>query len=345
MKAFSLVKYGSPEKAFETREIEVPTPKETELLIKVEGFGLNFADVMARLGQYRDAPPIPAVLGYDVVGIISSVGSKVTDFKTGDRVVSLTRFGGYAEYAIADQLASAKIDNQISIAAACALATQFCTAQYMIEKKMRVMAGEKLLIHAGAGGVGSALIQLAKLKKAYVITTVGSEAKAELVKKLGADEVINYNEYNFRELVEAHHGRNSMHAVFDAIGGKNFRDSLALLSPAGTICAFGVAENTQSKAGMLLTGIKTLVGFGVLSPPLMMMNGKSFVGVNMLRVADHQPLLFQEMLNEVVALQKSGKITPLLDAKNGGEFPVSELAKAHSLLENRKTVGKVAITL
>lgn len=345
MKAFSLVKYGTSEKAFETREVDIPLPKETELLIKVEGFGLNFADVMARLGQYRDAPPIPAVLGYDVVGIVSSVGSKVTDFKIGDRVVSLTRFGGYAEFAIADQLASAKIDNHISIAGACALATQFCTAQYMIEKKMRVMEGEKLLIHAGAGGVGSALIQLAKLKKAYVITTVGSAAKAELVKKLGADEVINYNEQNFKQVIEAKHGKKPIHAAFDAVGGKNFRDSLALLSPAGTICAFGVAENTQAKGGMLLTGIKTLAGFGLISPPLMMMDGLSFVGVNMLRVADHQPLLFQEMLNEVVALQKSGKITPLLDSKNKGEYPVGQLALAHSLLENRKTVGKLAIIL
>lgn len=345
MKAFSLVKYGRSEKAFETREIEVPTPNETEILIEVEGFGLNFADVMARLGQYQDAPPLPAVLGYDVVGKVSSMGSKVTSLKIGDRVVALTRFGGYAQFAIAAEFACAKISNDVSLAEASALATQYCTAQYMIEKKMRVMAGDKLLIHAGAGGVGSALIQLAKIKKAYIITTVGSASKAELVKKMGADEVINYNTEDFRSVIEQRHGKKPISAAFDAIGGKNFRDSLSLISPAGTMCAYGVAENTKSRGGMLVTGVKTLMGFGVISPPLMMMDGKSFIGVNMLRVADHQPLLFKELLSEVVELLEKGKITPLVDSKNKGEFPVSELASAHDLLENRKTVGKVAIRI
>ncbi len=344
MKAFSLVKYGRADKAFKSIEMDVPTPKDHEILIKVEGFGLNFADVMARLGMYQDAPPLPAVLGYDVVGKISAIGAKVSKFKLGDRVVALTRFGGYAEFAIAQEFACAKIEEQTSIAAACALATQFCTAQYMIEKKMRVMPGEKVLIHSGAGGVGSALIQLAKLKKAYVITTVGSESKAELAKKIGADEVINYHQNKFKKMIELKHGKKSMVAVFDAIGGKNFRDSLSLLSPAGTICAYGVSENTQSKAGFLITGIKTLLGFGIISPPLMMMEGKSFNGVNMLKVADYQPLLFQEILSEIVALHQGGKISPLIDFKNGGIFPISELAKAHEALENRSSVGKIAIT-
>ena len=345
MKAFSLVKFGASDQAFETREIDIPTPIDQEILIQVEGFGLNFADVMARKGQYQDAPPLPAVLGYDVVGKVSAIGSKVTKLKVGDRVVALTRFGGYAQFAISQEFASAKIDNDISVAAACALATQFCTAQYMIEKKMRVMPGEKLLIHSGAGGVGSALIQLAKLKKAYVITTVGSPSKIDLVKKLGADEVINYNEVSFKTAIESRHGKKSIFGVFDAIGGKNFRKSLSLLSPAGTICGYGVSENTKARGGMLLTGIKTLLGFGIISPPLMMMEGKSFAGVNMLRVADFQPLLFQEILSEVVEFHKKGLITPLVDTFNKGEFQVSELAKAHELLENRKTIGKIAIIL
>jgi len=344
MKAISLVKYGPAPQAFETREVDVPTPKELEVLIEVEGFGLNFADVMARLGMYEDAPPLPAILGYDVVGKVSSIGSKVSSLKPGDRVVALTRFGGYAEFAIAQEFACAKIENDISIAAACALATQFCTAQYMIEKKMRVMPEEKLLIHAGAGGVGSALIQLAKLKNAYVITTVGSDSKAELAKKLGADEVINYNQENFKKVIQSRHGKKPIQAAFDAIGGKNFRDSLSLLSPSGSICAYGVAENTQSKSGYLITGIKTLLGFGIISPPFMMMEGKSFAGVNMLKVADYQPRLFQEILSEVVALHQSKKITPLVDSKNNGEFPLKDMALAHELLETRKTVGKIAIT-
>lgn len=156
--------------------------------------------------------------------------------------------------------------------------------------------------------------------------------------------MINYNTHDFKKEIEARHGKKSIMVAFDAVGGKNFRHSLALLSPAGSMFAYGAAESTESRGGELLNGLKILFGYGVISPPLMMLNGKSFSGVNMLRVADYQPLLFKEILGGVVALFEKGLITPLVD-KNGGEFPLSELAKAHDLLEHRKTVGKIAITL
>ena len=345
MKAYTLVRHGKADSAFETRILPVPEPSPDQILIQVEGFGLNFADVMARLGLYHDAPPLPSVLGYDVVGRICKIGSGVTGFQIGDRVLALTRFGGYAEYALTSPLSCAKISDSVSIPAATALATQFCTAQYMIEKKMRLLPGDKVLIHSGAGGVGSALIQLAKLKGAYVITTVGSAKKAELAKKLGADEVLIYTQEDFKQVIESRHGKTPILAAFDAIGGAHFRKSLSLIAPAGTICAYGVAENTKSKGGKLLTGIKTLLGFGVLSPPLMMMNSRTFVGVNMLRVADLQPRLFHEMLTELVGLLDNGKIHPLVDPTNGGEYPASQLAEAHSKLESGNSIGKISVRI
>ncbi len=343
MKAFPLIRYGNAHEAFEERELDVPTPTGTEVLIKVEGFGLNFADVMARRGLYQDTPPLPAVLGYDVVGTITALGEKVQHLKIGDRVVALTRFGGYAQYSIAQEFACAKITLETPVSVACALATQFCTAQYMIEKSMRILENDKVLVHSGAGGVGSALIQLAKRKKAYVITTVGSKNKSEIAKKIGADEVILYSEEDFKKEIELRHGLKPMMAVFDAIGGKNFRKSMSLLMPSGTLCAYGVAENTQSKGGPLLTGIKTLLGFGFLSPPLMMMNGNNLIGVNMLRVADHHPLLFKEILTEVIELFNQGQIKPLVDTVHNGQFPISQLAMAHELLETRKSIGKISV--
>lgn len=344
MKAFTLVRYGKSSKAFEERFVETPQANHHQVLIEVEAFGLNFADVMARLGLYQEAPPLPAILGYDVVGKITSIGAGVQSLKIGDRVLALTRFGGYAQFAVAEEFACSKIDESVHPAEACALATQFCTAQYMIEKRMKLIPGEKILVHSGAGGVGSALIQLAKLKEAHVITTVGSLEKEKTVRQLGADEVILYQSTDFKKAIIKKHGKNSITTAFDAIGGKNFRKSLSLLKPAGTICAYGVAENTNSQSGALLTGIKTLLGFGFLSPPLMMMNGKSFIGVNMLKVADHQPLLFKEILNEVVELHKKGKIKPLFN-KETSCFQSSELGIAHELLETRKTSGKIVIQL
>src|SRR5258706_15854698 len=120
MKAIFLIHKGAPEKAFQVREVQVPQAGEGQVLIKVEGFGLNFADIVAREGMYREAPPMPCVLGYDVVGRVEEVGSKVSNLKQGDRVVAMTRFGGYAEYAITDSRAAVKIPDTLNVAEASA---------------------------------------------------------------------------------------------------------------------------------------------------------------------------------------------------------------------------------
>src|ERR1700722_7562343 len=128
MKAIYIVKHGSADNSFEFREVPKPEPKVGEVLIKVEGFGLNFADVMARKGMYKEAPAPPSLIGYDVCGTVERVGSNVTDLAEGDRVTALTRFGGYAEYALTDARAVAKIPANINIAEATTLTTQYCTA-------------------------------------------------------------------------------------------------------------------------------------------------------------------------------------------------------------------------
>ena len=161
MKAIYIVKYGSANEAFEFRETPKPVPKAGEVLVKVEGFGLNFADVMARKGMYEDAPPIPSLIGYDVVGIVERVGSNVTNVLEGDRVTALTRFGGYAEFALTDCRAVAKISDSLSITVGTALTTQFCTAYYCAAEAVNLFEGDRVLIHSAAGGVGTALMQYA----------------------------------------------------------------------------------------------------------------------------------------------------------------------------------------
>jgi NADPH2:quinone reductase len=127
MQAIYIVKHGSAEESFQFRETPKPVPKPGEVLVKVEGFGLNFADVMARKGMYRDAPPMPSLIGYDVCGTVERLGSNVTNVAEGDRVTAMTRFGGYAEYALTDARAVAKIPANINAAEATALTTQYCT--------------------------------------------------------------------------------------------------------------------------------------------------------------------------------------------------------------------------
>ena len=164
MKAAVLVRKGDPSRAFEIREVPDPKIKDGEVLIKVEGFGLNFADVMARLGLYADAPPMPSVLGYDVTGRVTAVAPDITHLQVGDRVTAMTRFGGYAEYVAAMGMGTARIAEDMPVGEATALTTQYCTAYYAAAEVVNLHEGDRVLIHSAAGGVGTALLQHAKYK-------------------------------------------------------------------------------------------------------------------------------------------------------------------------------------
>ena len=179
MKAAVLVKNGHAATAFEIREVPKPALAKGQVLIKVECFGLNFADVMARQGMYKEAPPIPAILGYDVAGTVEEVSDGVINVKPGDKVFAMTRFGGYAEYAVTNSSAVALIPNNISSAAATALATQYCTAYYAAAEMVNLHEGDKVLIHAGAGGVGIALIQYATYKGCEIFSLLPAVEKID----------------------------------------------------------------------------------------------------------------------------------------------------------------------
>jgi len=174
MQAIYTVKHGAPEIAFEKREIEIKEPGNDEIAIEVEAFGLNFADVLARLGLYKEAPPLPSVIGYEVVGKVVKIGADVKTVSQGDRVTAFTRFGGYTQYAITKGIAAVKIADDYPTGKALALATQYTTAYYAAYIAANVREGEKVLIHAAAGGVGTALVQLCKLKNCKIYGTAGS---------------------------------------------------------------------------------------------------------------------------------------------------------------------------
>jgi NADPH2:quinone reductase len=177
MKAAVLTTKGDALKAFQLKDVPQPKPKGLQVLIKVEAFGLNFADVMARNGLYKDAPSMPSILGYDVVGEVIESSSDEYTYLIGKRVVAMTRFGGYAEYAVTDARACAVISAGMQAGSAAALATQYCTAYRAAYEAVNLFEGDNILIHAAAGGVGTALTQLAKLKGCTVYGTSSSEKK------------------------------------------------------------------------------------------------------------------------------------------------------------------------
>ncbi|MGB5273174.1 MAG: zinc-binding dehydrogenase [Flavobacteriaceae bacterium] len=338
MKAAYLIKYGPAESAFEIREVPRPEPTPSEVLIKVTAFGLNFADVMARLGLYKGAPPLPALLGYDVVGRIESCGASVKGLKVGDRVTALTRFGGYAEYAVTEADAAQIIPDNISAGVAVSLATQYCTAYYLSHQMANLQENDKVLIHAAAGGVGTALTQMALHKKCIVFGTCGSQKKIDYLMKNGVQHPINYRKLDFEQEVRSLVGPTGLDVVFDPVGGISAKKGYRLLGAGGRLLCFGVSSMNQTKT--IFGKLKVLAQFGIYHPLQFLSQSKGIIGVNMLTLAASHPEKISKAMKAVVQLTQEGVLKPHV----GGEYPISTLAEAHAFLESRESMGKIVVT-
>lgn len=338
MKAAFLVRHGAADQAFEIKETEMPAPAKGEVLIKSEVFGLNFAEIPMRYGMYKEAPPLPFIPGYDMVGRVESVGEGVDEKWIGKRVSAMARFGTYAEYCATREMGIGEIPEDMDAAKASAIGVQYTTAFYSAIHCMNLLPGEKVLIHAGAGGVGSALIQLCKWKGCEIFTTVGSDEKAKRAKELGADHVINYRKHDYEVEINKILGGKRLEATFNAIAGSTFKKDMRLLGSAGRLVLFGAAELMGKKAGKLAT-MRMLWRMGFILPIILMAKSRTIIGVNILKVADHHPQIINHCFEELMKLLAQGIIDPMV----GGEFPIEELAKAHDMLEKRKTMGKLVI--
>ena len=334
--AFVLTKKGTAEEAFELRTVILPQVGPKQVMIKVEAFGLNYADVMSRRGLYREAPPMPCVIGYEVVGIIEAVGQELDAELIGKRVVAFCRFGGYAKHVITEAHAYTTIET-MDAAEALALATQFVTAFYMVERVANVYPGERVLVHAAAGGVGTALIQLCKLRNALVCAKIGSRSKEQIVRELGADEVVVYTEKEYTESVQEWLGKDRLDVSFNPVAGSTFKQDFMLLGTGSRMVLFGGSQLSH-KFG-LLSGLSFLWKMGIIVPIGLMMRSKTVSGVNMLKIGDYKPEIISHCLEAVTKLAMDKKITPVV----GGQFGQADFIKAHSLLEGGTTIGKLSV--
>ncbi len=336
-KAFVLTKTGKAQDAFELREIELKSLDSGEVLIECEAFGLNYADVMARRGLYREAPPFPCVVGYEVVGKVIEVKNDEHQHLIGERVVAFTRFGGYAKHAITLADAVQKIGNMPS-SDALSLATQGVTAYYMAEYVSTIRPHNKVLIHAAAGGVGSLLIQLAKNAGAEVYAKVRDDRKVDFCKNLGADHVINYTQSDYANQIKSILKDKRLDISFNPVAGSTFKKDLHLLGNASKIILFGASELSGGKWG-IFSKLNFVRKMGFFTPIIFMMKSRSIIGVNMLKVADHKPEVLNHCLREVVKLYVDGKIKP----QTGGTFNQTSFFQAHELLESGNSVGKISV--
>ena len=334
---YVLTRNGAADHAFQLKDIELKSIAQNEVLIECESFGLNYADVMARIGLYREAPPLPCVIGYEVVGIVKEVGSFVSEDFIGKRVVGFTRFGGYAKHAVTSQDAIVEIGD-LDANTALSLATQGVTAYYMSNVATTIQPNDRVLIHAAAGGVGTLLIQIAKSKGAVVFAKVGNASKIEQCKALGADEVIDYSKEDYAIQLKAILGKHRLDLSFNPVAGSTYKKDLSLLGSTSKIVLFGGSELSNGKWG-IFSKLNFVRKMGFVMPIVMMMRSKSIIGVNMLKVADFRPDVLKSCLTEVYKLYQSGKLSTV----RGGEFHVYELAEAHKLLESGKSTGKISV--
>ncbi len=338
MKAWVLTKYGKAETAFELQEMPDEAPGVGEVAIDVEAFGLNYADIMARRGMYRDAPPKPCVIGYEVCGRISAVGAGVNDLQVGQRVAAFTRFGGYATRVVTVADGVVPISEEMPAGIALALCVQYVTAWFCAEERVTLMEGDHVLIQAAAGGVGTALVQMCKLKGCIVYGTAGSPEKLKYLTEQGVDVPINYRKEDFYKKIKSLRGDKGIDVAFDSIGGKAFKKQTKLLGAGGRIIGFGAASRSNGGKS-IISDIRMLLGFGFFSPAFLLMQSQGVLGVNMLRIADHKPKLLKHCLQEVAKMAEAGAVKPVV----GGEFKAEELVEAHKFVEERKSIGKVIV--
>jgi NADPH2:quinone reductase len=273
-------------------------------LVHVRAAGINFLDVLIRRGRYPQTPELPAVLGYELAG----------ELEDGTRVMALVTAGAYAELAAVSRASLVPLPDGASFAEGAGFLLTFLTAYVPLTRQVRLREGATVLVHAAAGGVGTATIQVARALGARVVAAVGSREKLELCRELGAEEAFVYHELPDDLRVDV---------VMDPVGGELFEAAVTRLRPLGQLVAIGYAGGIWPE----------------LQPARLVGRNVAVQGVYLGRLLRHAPDVVADCTSELLELWRAGTIRPLV----GAEFPLAEVKQAHELVESRRSVGKVVL--
>ncbi len=326
MRAMTIERFGGPE-VLELTDVAQPTPQPGEALVELEYAGVNFIDVYMRSGHYARShtyqTPLPMTLGMEGGGVVAALGEGVADFSVGERVAYCIVRGSYAQYAVVPAARLVPIPSNVPMPIATALMLQGLTAHYLSHSAFPLRAGKTCLVHAGAGGVGQLLIQLAKLSGATVIATVGSEEKAAVARERGADHVIVYRDVDFRDEVMRLTDGRGVNVVYDAVGRDTIARSIRSLARRGLCVNYGGASG-------LVASIE----------PLDLAEAGS-VYFTRPHLADYisSAAELRARAAELFAAYAAGKLAVTIDR----ELPLAEAADAHRWIEARRTKGKLLL--
>lgn len=332
MRAVVITKQGDPSVLQVQQRPDPPPPGPGQLRVTVRAAGVNFADHLARVGLYPDAPKLPAVVGYEVAGTVEAVGDGVDASRVGERVLAGTRFGGYAEIVNVAVSDSVPLPDALSFEQGAAVPVNYATAWAALHGYGSLRAGERVLIHAAAGGVGIAAIQFAKAAGAEVHGT-SSPGKHPKLAELGVDRAIDYRRDGWWK------GLGPYDLVLDALGGTSLRRSYALLRPGGRLVGYGVSNLQEGEKRSLRRAapqaMAMLRGFNLMDQ---LSASKAVIGLNMLRLWDDRGTL-EPWISPLTQALHDGTASPVVHAA----VPFDEAPTAHRILAARENIGKVVL--
>ena len=324
MKAWRVHAYGEPE-SMPFEEISLPNPGPSQVRIRNHAAGLNFFDILQVQGKYQVKPPFPFTIGAEVAGVVDAVGPGVTEFRTGDRVISLTEGGGFAEYSIGRLARTFPIPDGMGFAEAAALPLVYHTSYFALRHRADLQAGEWLLVHAGASGVGLSAIQLGRALGARVIATAGGAEKVAFSKAQGAEHAIDYNDASWVDQVKQLTDGRGADVIYDPVGGDVFDLSTKCIASGGRLLVIGFASGR----------IPTIAANRIL------LKNISIVGALWGGYASAHPEYFAIAQNAIAEFYAQGKIRPPRPV----EYPLNSAPAALRDLANRKILGKAVLTM
>ncbi len=331
MRAVVLTSHGAPE-VLQVQERPDPRPGPGQVAIDVAAAGVNFADTMARMGLYPDAPKPPCVLGYEVAGTVAAVGDGVSTPAADDRVMAGTRFGGYASRVVVRAVDAVALPDGVGFEAAAAIPVNYATAWAGLMTYANLQPGERVLLHAAGGGVGIAATQIAKRAGAEVHGTA-SPAKHDAIRGFGVDVAHDYTREGWER------GLPPFDVIMDAVGGASVRRSYGMLRPGGRVVTFGASSVMSGETRNLLKAapqaLRMLRGFNLMDQ---MADSKAVIGLNLLRLWDDRGTL-DPWITPLHEMLEDGTLRPVVHEA----VPFDRAAEAHRILGERRNVGKVVL--
>jgi NADPH:quinone reductase-like Zn-dependent oxidoreductase len=336
MRQAVIPRYGPPD-VFAIRAASDPFPGAGDLRVRVRAAGVNYADILSRLGLYPDAPKPPVVVGYEVAGFVDEAGADVTGFAPGDRVVALTRFGGYSDVVVVPAAHAFRVPADLSDAEAAAIPVNYLTAALALYRMAALSPGETVLIHNAGGGVGIAAAQLARLRRATVIGTA-SALKHAALRSFGIEHIVDYHGDVSEEVRRITKGR-GVDVILDPIGGRSFMASYRMLAPLGRLIVFGLSSAVAGEQRNLWRAFRAWMATPKFNPMSLINRNRGVFGLHLGHLWEEQRQL-APLMSMILTEMSAERLKPVV-AKT---FPLERVADAHRFIQQRLNVGKVVLT-